>query len=434
MNLFNSILDPQRLIESKSWRMAEEYLQVTDNPYAINGINGKKITLIKTSTPSPIPLKILKCLSFATIIAPLIALLIRQVYRHKYQFQINPQFQTNALPLPIQEDGIESKKFTQPISPDPKTTPKDFNDLLAKFVPKLNSREIEAKLNNRPLVETGGFSNSRKPLIETGGFRNIGNTCYINSVVQCLKNVLGLGKLLSLDENPLSPRRGMETNLLIIEIRLELVEIFKKSFSGECVDDAEMEKLQNLLIRLEPHLIKGRMDDATTTWKLLAKVLGPSLVLSKYDTDEEEKLGDFYSQTFLQVDQKDWVLTINNTRLVYFPYRLGIRFGPKNPDANLDQDFRTECTLKERFEFDTGKKVIPYELVAVVFHPSYHFLSYVKDRVSGKWVCFNDSNVHEEQEIPLKLKGGAFFGIYERKEVILKSWIVGSGAELGKNL
>lgn len=396
MNPFYSILDPQQRIESKPWRLAEGYLQVTNHAYAINNINGKKVSLIKTSIQSSIPLKILKCLSFGTIIAPLIALLIRERCRHKYQFQIIPSTKVENSKV-----TVETKKIKKPPSKDQPSAWIHHHD----DFPTLNHVHFQ-----------------ESPLSRTGGFGNVGNTCFINAVVQCLKNLPHLHKVLGLDNNALPRSKDSKKDLLALKIRAKLVDIFEKSFSGYS-NGQEMAELQNLMIEYSPSIKKGQMGDPRFIWDVLTEVLGLPFHYQTYDEGENEDSEWYYQITYIAYGE-NWKDSLKNSAINSFPYTLAVRFMPTPETANDEQGFRSSCPLEEQLEIpNNDKKKVLYRLGGVVVHRSFHYIAYLKDEKTDQWVCFNDSNVTAYKEIPKEDQDRAVFGFYQRvNEGILESW------------
>lgn len=415
MNPFYSILDPHQKVHSKPWEIAEKYLQLTDKHYAIDAVNGKKVTLIKTSHVSSFPLKILKLISFATVLAPLIALLVRAVYRQRYQFQ------ASVLSTPNKSSQV-GQEVIQPAKVE---KPKVIVESKKVVKPPAQRNEPSAWIDTHPnFKQLTKVDLEKKPLSETGGFANAGNTCFINAVVQCLKNLPHLEKALSLGNNALPRSKDPEKDLLALKIRAQLVDIFQKSFTGKCISSEKMSALQDLMIEFNPMIKKGQMGDPGIAWEVLTDVLGAPFFYTTYDT-EEERDADWYYKHFIEAHGKNWANSFKDGSIAMdsCPYTLAIRFGPTKETALNEQGFRSSCTLEEHLEIPVHKGTIHYRLARVVVHRPSHYIAYLKDGEKNQWVCFNDARVTAYDQIPENDKEQVVFAFYQRETPgKLKTW------------
>lgn len=273
--------------------------------------------------------------------------------------------------------------------------------------------------------------NFNKPdsLSKTSGFPNVGNSCYMNSMLQCLKRFKYLEKLLSLSDNPLFKSKDEKKNELRIKIRFKISEILEASFNNTLVTREMMKELQQLFHEVDSSIIPGEMEDPFRILNVFRDIFGFATAFQTSDNFYEEDYEPYF-ESFLPVyitEKTNWEENLKNFKkpITLFPYMFAIKFQSKEMWVD-PQSAHAPITVPEELNLPDGisNKTVSYKVAALLAHPPYHYVSYVQD--GDKWVCFNDSTVTTLDALPEKAKEQATYLIYERMGE-LETW--GSTAE-----
>jgi ubiquitin C-terminal hydrolase len=295
---------------------------------------------------------------------------------------------------------------------------------------ELNPDFDKAQENKRHILSYVGFPEhfmlTRPPsLADTTGFPNVGNTCYLNSVLQCFKAFSFLEKLFSLSDNPLLSLSEQE-DAVCIKIRLQISEIFKASFKNNPIKPEMMIELQGLFNKLNPEIVINTMEDPKVIIEVLAKIFNWAICFETYD-DLEEDVYDPYviSSLVINVQHITFAEDFDKKKvpITQFPSSLFVRFQVQGIPSDTTYNFRHESFMAPE-NINLGNEIsatrVPYKLVGLIVHPSGHYVSYLRD--GDKWVCFDDSKVTSMDTLPDHAKTQILFAFYERDDEKLISW------------
>lgn len=121
----------------------------------------------------------------------------------------------------------------------------------------------------------------------------------------------------------------------------------------------------------------------------------------------------------------DWAKNLEKSKvpITRFPYVLPIKFSTIETFTNTTYDYQhLPISIPENLNLSNegSNNSVPYKIVALIVHPSAHYVSYLRD--GNKWVCFNDSNVTSLDTLPDTAKKQVVFAVYERDNKELRSW------------
>lgn len=117
------------------WQASEWYFTVRKKAYRVKAVDGKTIQLEKCKIKNVFPLTLLKVISYATVILPLIALIIRTHYRKQYTFEIlmttdKPRQGVNAS---NEEEPTDHLEDNQALVEEPLDIPASLKEAIEAF-------------------------------------------------------------------------------------------------------------------------------------------------------------------------------------------------------------------------------------------------------------------------------------------------------------
>lgn len=235
-----------------------------------------------------------------------------------------------------------------------------------------------------------------------GGFENAGSTCFIASALQALRQIPKVNECLN---SPASIRYEDE-NEDCFQITQEIKALVKKFMNstnlGITISKEEMKNFEHLLIEynkfhFKPNLrLPGTGGDASVVLELLFRALKldhRTIFHERFITPDEstyEIARDFSEvEELLNEDEED----INKT--IFRPNIVSIKLDEKNCRQ------LPSCVIEVSTSASNEKSY--YALVAVIYGPSGHSLTYIKNYTNSSfsWIKCDDSVIQEKcSEIP----------------------------------
>lgn len=149
-----------------------------------------------------------------------------------------------------------------------------INEIKSRIFPSISfSTELNSNVSSVPTVLS---KNIPALPAHIGGFANGGNTCYIASALQAMRQIPIVRDRLSLDFNFVRHENESPASFeLRLEIRLTLINFFNFTDQGQTVSAEKMQKLGELLHKFNPaYHNPGRGGDALEAFRYLLEVLG----------------------------------------------------------------------------------------------------------------------------------------------------------------
>lgn len=369
---------------SPLWNAAESYLDCGQRSYRVGSLSGRKVELIEATHSKSKYMTLLKVISYASIIFPLLALAVKIAYRSHYDLIR----QEESAP-PIQP------AVHQPVSPAPR---------LEENKPSSPSKEAVQTL---PLEKTGALSNG-------------GSTCYIGAILQCLRSVPTFSSYLDKAHHPLHQKK--KESDVAFSLRQKTQEEIKRIAlainEGKTVSGNEMEDLRQLLRKcgkegalltyLEQDIPASGDGALDTLFSLLVKILELPQI-QRINPNERDKALP-YRVPYLNIAtsslKQEQTHVIENAinhpgtdQSTEIPPILSIYFSHTDQHAKIDYNLENVIRIK----------MGTYRLVSFVERPRWaHYIAHVRDlsKEEERWVTFNDGSVY-----PTKNVGEAAQGI-----------------------
>ncbi len=366
--------------------------------------------LFKPTSWKVVALDIAKIVSYFSVIVPCVMLIGKAINRKVNHYNISPEEDSSTTDK-TNKVGQSSLSPTQepPTTPKTKDADKSPTDAQKPKEDEDSKNSNHIALNLKPIVE----QNPTLPLAKTGGFTNGGNTCYLASIMQCLKVMPSFLSFLDEKNHPLQKKGAEEDGMLTTRNQIQrlLKELFQKSNSGVTVSGTEMDSLRLLLYKAKVVTSETGQDDTLLVWQNLAGILElPSMKL--YDSDYEDYV---YAPQYSCSPTKD----INTVQAIINHENCIVSSVSHFPVVNMikgqikiDPESEIQVTTRD------SKEISKYRLAGVTIHyggnQGGHYLSYLYDHMTREWVQCNDSSVSKAKTIDDNLKKNIRMAFYEK--------------------
>ncbi len=285
-----------------------------------------------------------------------------------------------------------------------------------KTVPSLD--QSNQQMQNKVLKKDHQALSFSTPVENRGGFANGGSTCYINTILQCVRNSSLFCRYLlqSRTHMPRFKNESEEKFLLRQQIRDLLLNIFEISNKGETVAGTQIDGLRKLFMQYNPSITTG-FGDRRSIWIALHHIFNiPGNKQS--DEGEDESLAYFSPILTIVADsplgslqKKMNVITADEKDILHDVSPLLAIVINQKPGLVPDPEFYLDIKLLNK------SQSLKYRLIALnIDIDKYHSVAYIKNLESSNdsWVCFNDSIKHSVSTINDSVKKNIGMCFYER--------------------